>query len=142
MEFALIILFVLLLVFGMIELIMLIYTYTVLADSAKEGVRYAIVHGCDLDSTHCSGACVFAALPPNDQCSDATGANVQAYAVNYAKASLHDTSAMTITVTYPDSNSNAPSRVRVTVSYPYQPFFGMGWPTVNVNAAAEGRIVY
>jgi len=28
------------------------------------------------------------------------------------------------------------------VRYPYQPFFGLGWPTVNVNAAAEGRIMF
>jgi Flp pilus assembly protein TadG len=139
-EFALTILFVLLLLFGIIELIMMIYTYTVLANSAKEGVRYAIVHGCDLDSGNCSGTCVFTTSPPN--CTDATGANVQAWVVNYAKASLHDTSAMTINVTYPDSSSVVPSRVRVTVTYNYQPLFGMGWPTVPVHAAAEGRIVY
>src|SRR5579862_9985639 len=46
-EFALTILFVLFLVFGIFELIMLVYAYTVVADSAKEGVRYAVVHGVD-----------------------------------------------------------------------------------------------
>ena len=54
--------------------------------------------------------------------------------------------AMTVTVTYPDTANppanQTPNRVRVVVRYPYQPFFGLGWPTVNVNAAAEGRIMF
>jgi Flp pilus assembly protein TadG len=141
-EFVLTILFVLLLIFGIIELIMLIYTYNVLADSAKEGVRYAIVHGCDFDSSTCSGTCAFAALPPQNACTDANADNVKAWARNFARASLHDTSAMAIAVNYPDGSSDAPNRVQVAVSYPYQPLFGLGWPTVTVRAAAEGRIVY
>ena len=32
-------------IIGSLEMIVLIYTYNVLADSAKEGVRYAVVHG-------------------------------------------------------------------------------------------------
>jgi hypothetical protein len=66
----------------------------------------------------------------------------------YAQYSLHDVTAaqMTVTVTYPDS-ANAPAnkppnRVRVVVSYPYDAFFGLGWPTLTLNAAAEGRIMY
>jgi len=31
--------------------------------------------------------------------------------------------------------------VQIVVSYPYQPAFGLGWPTITVNAAAEGRIM-
>jgi Flp pilus assembly protein TadG len=141
-EFVLTILFVLLLFFGIIELIMLIYTYNVLADSAKEGVRYAIVHGCDFNYANCSGTCAFAAPPPQNTCTDASGDNVRAWARNFARASLHDIPVTAITVNYPDGTSDAPNRVRVTVSYPYHPFFGLGWPTVTVQAAAEGRIVY
>src|SRR5437879_12224195 len=44
-EFALTIVFLMLLFVGFIELVMMIYAYNVLADSAKEGVRYAVVHG-------------------------------------------------------------------------------------------------
>ena len=141
-EFALSILFVLLLILGIIELILLIYTYNTLADAAKEGVRYAIVHGCDFDSSNCSGTCATA-------CTDTTGSNVVAWAKNFASASLHDTSQMTINVDYNPGGANGSSAcsdagcaVRVTVSYPYQPFFGFSWPTVTVRAAAEGRIVY
>ena len=49
--------------------------------------------------------------------------------------------------TYPDAattkipSNGPPNRVQVVVAYPYEPFFGLGWPTVTVNAAAEGRIM-
>jgi len=135
MEFVLSILFVMLFTFGMLELVLLVYTYNVLADSAKEGVRYAIVHGTD--SAACSG-------PGGGgvSCTDSSGANVQGAVQQYAQYSFHSTSSMTIAVSYPDSSSAPPSRVQVQISYPYQPFFGLGWPTVTVNAAAAGRIVF
>jgi Flp pilus assembly protein TadG len=132
-EFILTVVFLVLLLFGIIEIILMIYTYNVLADSAKEGVRYAVVHGCD--SSNCSGTCSTA-------CSDAGAADVVAQVKNYAKYSFHDTSVMTVSVNYPDASSDAPNRVQVTVSYPYQPFFGFSWPKITVNAAAEGRISY
>jgi Flp pilus assembly protein TadG len=122
--------FLVLFILGMIEVVMLVYTYSVLADSAKEGVRYAVVHG----SGNASGS--------GPGCGDSTGANVKTVVTNYAEYSFHSTSGMTVNVTYPESACTAPSLVRVTVSYPYQPFFGLGWPTVTVRAAAEGRIAY
>jgi Flp pilus assembly protein TadG len=134
-EFILSILFAIVVVVSIVEMILLMYTYTVLADAAKEGVRYAIVHGCSLAAASCSGTCTPA-------CTDTAGANVTAYARNYLGASLHDPTAMTVNVSYPDSSSLPTNRVRITVSYPYQPFFGLSWPTVTVRAAAEGRIFF
>jgi Flp pilus assembly protein TadG len=134
-EFVLSILFALVVFVSIVEMILLMYTYTVLADAAKEGVRYAVVHGCSLAAPNCSGTCTPA-------CTDTTGANVTVYARNYLGASLHDPTAMTVNVSYPDSSSLPTNRVRVTVSYPYQPFFGLSWPTVTVRAAAEGRIFF
>lgn len=136
-EFALTILFVLFLIFGVIEMFVLVYTYSVLADAAKEGVRYAIVHGTGFGASYCSG-------PGGGgvTCTDSSGTNIQTVVKNYAALSMHDPNAMTITPTYPDSSSVAPSRVRVDVAYVYQPIFGLGWPTVTVSAAAEGRIAY
>ena len=134
-EFILSILFVILTIFGMLELILFVYTYNVLADSAKEGVRYAVVHGTN--SSKCSGP-----GGAGVTCSDSSGGNVQATVRQYAQYSFHDTSQMTITVTYPDLSSAAPSRIQVQINYPYQPFFGLGWPTVPVKAAAAGRIVF
>ena len=136
-EFALTIVFVMVIILGAIEMIMLIYTYNVLADAAKEGVRYAIVHGTGVGGPNCSG--------PGDAgvtCTDSSGSNVQSAVTAYAAMTFHDTSTMTITPSYPDSSSAAPSRVRVDVTYPYLPFFGLGWPSVTVNATAEGRIAF
>lgn len=136
-EFALSIVLVMLLIVGSIELIVMVYTYSVLADAAKEGVRYAIVHGTGLGAANCSG-------PGGGgvSCTDSAATNVTNAVKNFASLSFHDSSAMAITPTYPDSSSVAPNRVRVTITYVYQPIFGLGWPTVTVNAAAEGRIAF
>jgi Flp pilus assembly protein TadG len=138
-EFALTIVFVMLLILAAIELTVMIYTYTVLADAAKEGVRYAIVHGTGIGASNCSG-------PGGGSvtCSDSGAANVITAVNTYTALSFHDSAAIAsgVTVTYLDSSSVAPNRVRVTVAYPYQPIFGLGWPTVTVNAAAEGRIAF
>ncbi len=133
-EFVLSILFVMLFTFGMLEMVLLVYTYNVLADSAKEGVRYAIVHGTDSAACNNPGG---GGVSCRQLWRDVT-ATVQ----QYAQYSFHSTSSMTIAVTYPDSSSAPPSRVQVHISYPYQPFFGLGWPTVTVNAAAAGRITF
>jgi hypothetical protein len=146
-EFALTIIFVMIMIIGSLELIVLIYTYNVLADAAKEGVRYAIVHGSR--NTMPSGPscpCVDIdgpAAPPGSMGGFASGYGV---VKTYGRYSLHDTTLMTVTVTYPDAANppanQAPNRVRVVVSYVYHPFFGLGWPSVTVNAASEGRIAY
>lgn len=138
-EFALTVVFVMVLILGSLEMIVLIYTYSVLADAAKEGVRYAVVHGTGVGAANCSGP-----GGSGGPCTDSAGNNVITAVTNYASASFHDSSAIAkgVTVAYPDASSVAPNRVRVTVAYQYQAIFGLGWPTVTVNAAAEGRIVF
>jgi Flp pilus assembly protein TadG len=148
-EFALIVLFLFAIVLSVLEMVMFMHTYSVLADSAKEGVRYAIVHGAN--NAQASG--------PTCPCADIDGPPAPAGTVagygsgygvvkSFARYSLHDTSGMTVTVTYGPADTPAvtplnktPNRVQVVVAYPYQPIFGLSWPTVTVNAAAEGRIM-
>ena len=72
------------------ELGWLMYTYSVLADAANEGVRYAIVH------------------------SGADPAGTQTKVQTFAAASMHDVSAISIAVTAPDGSYTPPNRVRVT----------------------------
>jgi len=117
-----------------VEITALVYTYSVLAASAKEGVRYGIVHGTL--STTCNGPGA-AGIP-----CDAGAAGVKGAVTTFATGSLNNTAGMTVTPTYPDGVSTPSSRVRVVVSYNYQPLFGLGWPTVTVNAASEGRIAF
>ena len=156
-EFLLTIIFMTLLLFALIELLLFIHTYSALADAAKEGVRYAVVHGSTSSFPSGPGSTTDIDGPPAP--STAVPGNGSGYGVvkTYAMYSFHNPAAVTVTVTYDPAGegtgcttntNNAPAvngypcSVRVTVSYPYQPFFGFGWPTVTVNAAAEGRIFF
>jgi Flp pilus assembly protein TadG len=138
-EFSLVFLILIVMIVGFIETVIFVHTYNVLADSAKEGVRYAIVHGAN-SSAHTGPTC---------PCGPIDGAAGTGVVKTYAQYSLHDTSTMTVTVNYNPGSANGaaacnkpPCLVQVTVSYPYQPLFRIGWATVTVNAAAEGRIVF
>lgn len=144
-EFALVIILLMVMVLSILEIVLLMNTYNVLADSAKEGVRYAIVHGAN-NTFKVGPTCPCVKLdgppaPPGIAAEDPS--NTYGVVKTYAQYSLHDVSGMTVTVSYPDvaPANQPPNRVQVVVSYPYQAFFGMGWPTVTVNAAAEGRIM-
>src|SRR2546422_159747 len=101
-EFAVSILFVLLFMLGMIEMVMLVYTYNTLADSAKEGVRYAIVHGSGNASP--SGPASGSAFNPpcTSGNSSSSVTDVQNAVLGYAQYSFHSTSAMNVYVCYFD----------------------------------------
>ena len=158
-EFALVIIFLMIMVLSILEMVLFMHTYNVLADSAKEGVRYAIVHGyfnSNQSGSECTGS---ATCTCSTTCSDIYGSPAPAgttpgygsgYGVvkSFAQWSLHDTSSMTVTVTYGPADSPAvtplnkpPNRVQVTVAYPYRPIFGLNWPSFTVYAASEGRIM-
>jgi acetylornithine deacetylase/succinyl-diaminopimelate desuccinylase-like protein len=101
------------------------YTYVALAQAAKEGVRYAIVHGSNSSSPSTTGS------------TDAVKAVVQKYA-NVCSAC--------ITVTYTadpgtTNDNDPPNRVRIVVTSSFSSLFS-GWTPSTVRAAAEGRIFY
>src|SRR5579859_5304169 len=130
-EFAFVLVFWVILVVGILELLLFMHTYNVLADSAKEGVRYAIVHGSHNPqgiTPPCTAASCPDLLGPAAPAGTVPGYN-STYGVvkTYAQLSLHDVSGMTVTATFPDGTSTTsnkpPNRVQVTVSYPYQPLF-------------------
>jgi Flp pilus assembly protein TadG len=132
-EFSLSIWLLFLMTFLIFEFCMSVYTYSVLGDAAREGVRYAIVHGTD--STTCSG--------PSTGCGDSTGSNVISVVKSYATISFHDVSGMTVTPSWPDGSCAPSSRVIVTISYPYVAYLilpGFNSPTMQVTA--EGRVVF
>jgi hypothetical protein len=60
---------------------------------------------------------------------------------DWARYTFHDISALTVTVTYPDSTSEAPARVRVQVVYTFIPFTALPISPA-LGAVSEGRIVY
>lgn len=161
-EFMLIIGVVFILFVSMLQTMILLHSYNTLADAAKEGIRYAVVHGTGLTSAYCSGP-GNSAVTPHLTCSDSTGTNVQTAVTNFAGLSLQSVPASEVTVCYdPNSTTSPPTctngdntnntafgaacsapgcEVRVTVSHAYTPLFGLGWPTITLNAAAQGRIM-
>lgn len=119
-----------LLVFGLFEFSMLLYTYSVMYEAAHQGVRYAEVHGSDT-GVIASG------------CSTSFPAGVISTVQKAASASLHDTSAMTVTVCYPDTTGSTPlSSVTVTVGYNYVPYLNVPGVNRTMSITSEGRIVY
>jgi Flp pilus assembly protein TadG len=116
-ETALMIVVIITVVFSVFELSWLMYTYSVLADAANEGVRYAIVH------------------------SGADPAGTQAKVKAFASTSLHDVSTISVSVTPPDGTYTPPNRVRVSVTYAYIPFLPQFITAPTMHSFAEGRMV-
>jgi len=117
LETAMMIVVIFTVVFWIFELGWMMYTYSVMADAANEGVRYAIVH---------SGG-------------DAAG--TKARVKTFAQTSLHDVSAITTSVTFPDGSAAPPNHVVVTVTYTYIPWLNQFINTPTMSTYAEGRMI-
>jgi Flp pilus assembly protein TadG len=115
-EFALSIIILLTLVFGVIAMCLAIYAYHFISDAAREGTRYAIVRG-----SSCATYGNFSA-----PCPVTTSAQVQTYVRSLAYPGINP-NYMTITATWPTTGAsctpsvspcnNPGNVVKVTVSY-------------------------
>ena len=120
-------------VLGIIEVCVMAYTYGVLSEAARNGVRYACIHGTS--SSSCSG--------PSTGCADTSAANVVSQVTSFAGTFMGNAPGITVNVSYPDTTgSAAPSRVIVSVSYPYQPLFALFGMRPTFQVSEQGRIVY
>jgi Flp pilus assembly protein TadG len=117
LETAMMIVVIFTVVFWIFELGWMMYTYSVMADAANEGVRYAIVH---------SGG-------------DAAG--TKARVTTFAQTSLHDVRAISTSVTFPDGSATPPNHVVVTVTYTYVPWLNQFINTPTMSTYAEGRMI-
>ena len=117
LETALMIVIIFTVVFWIFELGWLMYTYSVMADAANEGVRYAIVH---------SGA-------------DPSGTTARVKA--FAATSMHNINSISVTVDHPDGDYVPPHRVSVRVSYTYVPWLSGYISTPTMDTYAEGRMI-
>lgn len=120
------------LMLGIVEVSMMTYTYSAVAEATHVGLRYAVMHGAD--SSDCSG--------PSTGCGDPAAANVAAQVTQYAGAFAANAQGLKVDVTYPDASSASPSRVVVAVSYTYQPLFLFPGLNQAFNVSSQGRIVY
>jgi Flp pilus assembly protein TadG len=136
-EFALSITILILTVFSMIEVMLMVYTYNVMADAAKEGVRYACVRGAY------SALAIGPSAAPGGASSCTTNSGpVYTQVQKFTSMSLHDNSGITVTVCYLDGSNKPPSRVQVNINYPVVPYFALPWTPPTVVAQAQGNIVY
>jgi Flp pilus assembly protein TadG len=91
--------------FGLIQVSMAFYTHQVLSESAREGTRYAMVHGSTC-TTGSGSACTVSAATVNSYVSGLGWPNI-------------GSSTMNVSTTYPDGNEAPGSRVQVTTTYWY-----------------------
>jgi Flp pilus assembly protein TadG len=128
-EFGLTILILLIFIAGIIEMGRLVLAYTTVANSARAGARYAIVHGADLTSG--------ASGPGNDPPA------VLTVVKNFASAGTIVLNDSNISVRYSPSNT-AGSTVTVTVVYTYSPMFGYFSSLLNVRlgSTSQGVITF
>jgi len=115
-EFLLSVIALIIVMMWVLQFMLLIYDYVVLAGAAKQGVRYAVVHG--------------------------TYNSVSATAVENAVKNYAGFDAITVNVSYEGGSTGVNKWVRVTVSYPFVSLFNFGWSPPILTAAAQGRIIY
>ncbi|MGA3236121.1 MAG: TadE/TadG family type IV pilus assembly protein [Bryobacteraceae bacterium] len=133
-EFSVVTLLTVMMLLFVVEMGRMLLVYTTVANAARAGVRYAIVHG----STRAAGATLSSASGPSNT------AQVVTVVTNFASAGPLNMSLLTgnIAVTYPNA-SNAPGQpVNVIVLYPYDPLTSYFSKTVILGSAAQGIIVY
>lgn len=125
--------------FLVFEFSMMTYTFVVMNNAAREGVRYGIVHGTNNNS--CSGPGGIGPANTTVTCGDSGGTNVKTQVTTYAAASLHTLPAADVIVTYPDASSAPPARVQVQITYPYVPFISYPGLAPTMTLTSVGRIV-
>jgi Flp pilus assembly protein TadG len=87
-------------VWWIVELCGMVYTYATIANAAQEGARYGVIT---------SGV-------------TADDSRVVARVKGFAGTSMHDVSQISVAVALPDGSATPPNRIRVTVSYTYVPW--------------------
>ncbi len=132
-EFSLVALLTVMMMLFVAEMGRMLLVYTAVANAARAGSRYAIVHG----GTRVAGSTVDSASGPA-----ANPAEVLTAVRNFASAGLLTTSLLLITVTYP-GGSNAPGQlVTVSVVYPYDPLVTFFSKTLRLGSSTQGVIVF
>ena len=122
---------------AMVEFGRMLVVYTTVANSARAGARYAIVHGSDRSGSGATGPSGPTA------CGDTPPAQIVSVINNFASAGMLDPSKLTIKVCYNPSSNLPGTIVTVKVGYPYDPL--IGWfkmLSVNLSSQTAGVITY
>ena len=120
-EFALVLPILLMLLFGIIQFSLVLYTYGFVAYAARTGARYASIHS-------------------SQNAHPATSASVTSYVNGFADGV--DTTKLTVTSTWaPDAKPG--SAVTVKVSYPFTPFTPyISAATITLSSTMQSTVLY
>lgn len=137
-EFSLVAFLLIMILLGVVEMGRMILVYTTMANAARAGVRYAMVHGGDRTGSGPTGA-----SGPSSGIS-CTCPEVQTVVNAYAGAGLVNTANLTTTVTYPDSSNLPGSHVTVSVQYTYNPLVAYFTPSLStsLSSTSQGVITF
>jgi Flp pilus assembly protein TadG len=132
-EFAVVTVITVIMLLFVVEMGRMLLVYTAVANAARAGLRYAIVHG----SSRAAGATLNSASGPANN-----PAQVLTVISDFAGAGALTTSLLVVNVTYPGS-SNAPGQnVKITVVYPYNPLTTYFSKSLRLGTTTQGVIVY
>jgi hypothetical protein len=131
-EFALVTFMTIILLFAVVEISRMILVYTTVANAARAGSRYAVVHGSDRTGVGPDGP----SGPANNP------AQVLTVIKNVASAGLLRTSLLLITVNYPAASNDPGDLLSVTVIYPYDPFTAYFPLRVRLGSTTQGVILF
>lgn len=132
-EFAFVAVGLIALTFGVVEIGRMVLCYTTIANAARIGTRYAIVHGSDNPASI-------------SQIQDVVKGFLKAGTVNTATVSTcNPGTSLDICVTYPSAGTckDPGCQVKVTVNYPYDPimtYYSLG--SINLASTSEGVITW
>ncbi len=121
-EFALVGFMLIAVILSVVEVSRLMLVYTTVADAAREGARYAIVHG-------------------SDSSSPAAASDVIQAVRSFAGGGLVTSSLLNITVS-PDPVGTAGTSVTVQVTYPYDPFTTYFPWGVTLGSKSQGVVTF
>jgi len=131
-EFSLVVFLSVILLLSVVEISRMVLVSTTMANAARAGARYAIVHGGTRTGSGVDGPSGPAANP----------AQVVTVVRNFASAGLLSPSILVVTVNYPGA-SNAPGQtVSVTVIYPYDPLTSYFPFRVRLGSTSQGVIAF
>jgi Flp pilus assembly protein TadG len=131
-EFSLVTFLTIVLLLAVVEISRMVLVYTTVANAARAGARYAVVHGSDRTGGGADGP----SGPGNNP------AEVVTVIKDFASAGLLTTSNLIVTVSYP-GGSNLPGQLlSVTVIYPYDPFTSYFPLRVRLGSVTQGVILY
>lgn len=131
-EFSIVACLSVILLLSIVEISRMALVYTTIANAARAGARYSIVHGGTRTGSGVDGPSGPAPNPPQ----------VVTTIKNFASTGLLSTASLAITVNYPGA-SNAPGQlVSVTVVYPYDPLTTYFPLRVRLGSTSQGVIAF